>query len=123
MGVENRPGSPGETVAASYSFASESVRGESGQTPEENDELLLSIADVVERGGGLSNERIRALLHDGKIKGEFRPHEGRGHGKWYTSVAAVRKYQENLWTPQEWGRKGNLIAGRGRPKSRFQRKS
>ena len=85
---------------------------------EEDNEELLPIADVVARGAGLSVVRIQALLKEGKVEGEFRPDEGRGHGKWYTSVAVVREYKENLWTPQEWGRKGGLIAGRGRCKSR-----
>lgn len=102
---------------ASYEFSSAEPQPpaqEEKQNPElEGEPLPLNkIASQVE----LSLVRLRALLKEGKIEGDLR-REGRGLGKWYTSIAAVRKYQENLWTPQEWGRKGGLIAGRGRPKS------
>lgn len=65
----------------------------------------------------LSESRIRELLNEGKIEGELHSDEGYGKGIWYTSVEAIEQYKNNLWTSQEWGRKGGLIAGRGRPKT------
>jgi hypothetical protein len=66
---------------------------------------IAEIYDLV----GLSAVRIRALLHDNKIPGEKR-RQGRGPGKWFTSIAAVREYQANLPSSAEFGRMG------GRPK-------
>jgi hypothetical protein len=73
-----------------------------------NAEELIPVANVSEEAG-LSAVRIKALLHEGIIEGELR-REGRGLGKWYTSVAAVDEYRKNLPTPQDFGRMG------GRPK-------
>lgn len=49
----------------------------------------------------LSNVRLRALLNEGKIEGEFRK-EGRGPGKYYTTFDAIRTYKENLPSPSEF---------------------
>ncbi len=93
---------------------------ESGAQPEPDSEKdigqLRPIKEVADQVS-LSLSRIQALLKDGKMRGELRLDEGYGKGLWYTSVTAVREYQKNLWTPQEWGCKGGLIAGRGRPKN------
>jgi hypothetical protein len=82
--------------------------------PDSDQTMLLPVADVANQVE-LSAVRIRALLKAGKVTGEMR-REGRGLGKWYTSVYAVNEYIENLWTPQEWGKKGGLIGGRGHKK-------
>ena len=86
------------------------------ESPDEELDRMRPTAEVSEQAG-LSAVRIRALINEGKVAGELR-REGRGPGKWYTTTRSVMDYRESLWTPQEWGRKGGLIAGRGRPKPR-----
>ena len=94
------------------------IRGGSGEEDDETE--FRRVAEVAEQTE-LSAGRIRALLKEGKLEGEMREMPGRGSKeKWVTSVAAVKKYKENLPTPEEYGQKGGLIggriAGRGRPK-------
>lgn len=87
-----------------------------GQEDPEESKKLHPIKDLANQVS-LSERRIRELLNEGKIEGELHSDEGYGKGLWYTSVEAIEQYENNLWTPQEWGRKGGLIAGRGRPKT------
>ena len=97
--------------------ANHETQEQAAEEGEDEKHILRPVAEVSDLAG-LSRVRIAHMLKAGRIEGELRPLEsGPGRPKWYTSVAAVEKYQSELLTPAEYGRKGNLIAGRGRPKS------
>lgn len=77
-----------------------------------NEEVNMSLAKLSEELPEelrLSAVRLAELLKEGKIKGELR-REGRGRGKWYTTIIEIKKYKEGLLTPEEYGRRG------GRPR-------
>lgn len=81
------------------------------QSAEEVDERdALRPVDEVAELTPLSAVRIRTLLKDGRIEGEFFPDEGYGHGLWRTTINAVLTYKEQLPSPAEFGRRG------GRPR-------
>lgn len=96
------------------------ISGGSGKEPEDNGNKLRPLKEVAEHVD-LSLVRLQALVKDGKIKGELRSEGRSGLGKWYSSIKAVEEYKNNLWTPQQWGHKGGVMGGRGRPKSRHKK--
>ncbi len=110
--VEGEPGwAPPDELLVSGSTQAKSAGLENEPNPKEDVEILLPLTAISERVG-LSAVRIRALLKEGRVKGELRLEGRGGQGQWYTSVAAVQEYKKNLPTPQEFGRKGGLLSGR-----------
>lgn len=84
-------------------------RGSDTVLDEERNMPLEDLSEQLPDDLQLSTVRLAGLLKDGKIRGDLR-REGRGRGKWYTSIVEVKKYKDGLLSPGDYGRKG------GRPR-------